>query len=275
MRKFKLINAIGAEWDLMQKDGWLYAPNNLGFNRTFSTLRVGYDYLISEEFLDEKYPSGEMIFLTYQQFQNFVSFVTNDDPMYLYYSTNGVWYRCRCKVASLSKSEMQQPGLLQCPITFQCLTTWSELVSISQSSVDTNAGKIYNYTYPYTYADTTIAVATINNGALTSPCKLHLFGPVENPSWALIQNGENILTGKVNVTIPDGNKLVVNANPSEMEIAEYTIQNVYVADRYQDSDFSTARFVYAPPGQSTLSATNESGGDMQVAVELERIAYAV
>jgi hypothetical protein len=30
VRKFKLINANGAEWDLMRKDGFLYQPEGLG-----------------------------------------------------------------------------------------------------------------------------------------------------------------------------------------------------------------------------------------------------
>lgn len=276
MRQFKLINAVGVEWDMMQPDGFFYLPQGLGYSRTISTIRAGADYLISDEFLNQKSPYGEMVFRTYVQFQNFVSFVTNDDPLYLYYNPAGTtWYRIRCKVSSLSKSEMSQPGILRCPITFSCLGTWSELVTVTQSEMETGVGKIYTYTYPYTYADTTIATALISNGALESPLRLNIFGPVEDPYWALIQSGQNVAAGRVNITIPDGNKLVVDANPSSMQIAEYTINGEFVADRYADSDFSTERFIYAPPGESTLSATNASGGKIRVVVELEKTAYAV
>lgn len=276
MRQFKLINATGTTWDLMQRDGFFYLPQGIGYSRTISTIRAGTTYLILDEFLNQKAPYGEMVFQTYEQFQKFVAFISDDDPLYFYYSPTGqTWYRSRCKVQSLSKSEMSQPGVLRCPITFDCLSTWSELVTVTQSDVVEDQGKIYNYTYPYTYSDTTLATAQIINGSIESPIRLNIFGPVENPYWALIQGGQNIATGRVLITIPSGNKLVVDANPLTMQIAEYTINGDFVANRYGNSDFSTQRFLYAPPGTSVLSATNPTGGAIRVVTELERLAYAV
>lgn len=275
MRRFKLINAEGAEWDLMQRDGYYNEPDGYGYDRSFKSIRAGYDYLQISDVLDQKAPSGELVFRTYAQYQAFVAFAAKDDPLYLCYAPMGTWYRCRCKVQELGKSEMSSPGLLICRIKFICFGAWSEQITATQSTVDTSHGKIYPYTYPYTYADTTIAIATLQNGALESPCRLNIFGPVENPTWTLVQNGVSLMTGRVNVTIPAGNKLVVDATPSNMEITEYTTDNQYVGNRYAESDFSTARFVYAPPGESTLTVTNETGADVAVAVEMERVAYAV
>lgn len=275
MRRFKLINAEGTEWDLMQKDGYYNSPDGYGYERSFKSIQSGFDYLQTSDILDQKSPSGEMVFRSYAQYQAFVAFIAKDDPLYLYYSPLGTWYRCKCKVQELSKSEMSSPGLLLCDIRFLCFGTWSEQVTATQSEVDTSHGKIYRYSYPYTYADTTIAVATLKNGSLESPCRLNIFGPVENPTWTLVQNGVSLMTGRVNVTIPEGNKLVVDATPSSMEIAEYTTDNELVGNRYAESDFSTERFVYAPPGESTLTVTNETGAAATMAVEMERVAYAV
>lgn len=274
MRYFKLINAVGAEWDLMQRDGFFHAPSGLGYRRTLTTMPSDYSWLITDDVLDQKNPSGEMVFKTYAAYQRFVAFVSNDTPLYLMYRPIDRWYRCRCKVTRLEKGEMSSPSLLITPITFACLDTWHELVEAAQSTPDASGGKTYSYSYPYRYSDTSIASAAINNGSLQSPCKLHIFGYAENPLWELLQGGETILRGRVYATIPDGHKLVVNASPTEMEIAEYTRDNAFVRDLYAQSDFSTARFIYAPPGASTLSVTSASGG-VEAVVEVERLAYSV
>lgn len=36
MRKFKLKNGVGAEWDLMDKKAYFNAPGGLGFGKTYS-----------------------------------------------------------------------------------------------------------------------------------------------------------------------------------------------------------------------------------------------
>ena len=275
MRRFKLINAVGAEWDLVQRDGFFHAPAGLGYQRQISTLRAGTDWLVSDEFLKQKTASGQMVFRTYAQYHAFVAFITKDEPLWLMYNPDGKWYRCRCKVQRLDKGEMSAPGLMTCAIQFLCLGTWFEALTAQQTEPIEGAGKVYSYPYPYTYAGTIIAVAEIANGDLDSPCKLHIFGPVVNPFWALTKAGERILTGRVNVTIPEGNKLVVNASASDMEIAEYTRDNNYVRDCYAYSDFSTERFVYAPPGISSVSVTSEDASAVRAVLEVEKVAYSV
>ncbi len=275
MRYFKLVNSRGAEWDLMARDGFFHAPSGLGFARSISTLRAGNDWLPSNEFLNQKTPSGEMVFFSYESYQRFVSFISYDEPLFLMYQPTRKWYRCRCKVSKLEKGDMTNPGLLVCPIVFSCLGTWHELVSASQADINKAAGKVYPYAYPYSYADSTVVSAAIENGNLESPCKLHIFGPCTNPAWSISQGGETLQRGRVFATIPEDHKLVVAAAPAEMEIAEYTRNNVFVRDLYAASDFSTERFIYAPPGSSTVSVTGENTDVVRATVEVEKLAYSV
>lgn len=273
VRQFKLVNAVGAEWDLMRKDAYFNSPSGLGMAKTFTTARTGYEFLILQELLSQKSVSGEMVFRQYSTYEEFVSFITQT-PLMLHYMPITKWYRIRCDVQSLSKTEKSGPNLI-CPITFLCFGTWHEGVVVTQAEGPEVGQKKYTYSYPYTYAETSAGSALIQNGDLESPCKLHIFGPVTNPSWALYKAGEKVMEGKVNATIPDGNKLVVDADPATMEIAEYTRNNVFVEDLYQDSDFSTARFVYAPPGTSTITFTHEGTADINAYVEVEKLAYTV
>lgn len=56
-----------------------------------------------------------------------------------------------------------------------------------------------------------------------------------------------------------------------MEIAEYTLEGTFVQNLYQSSDFSTGRFIYAPPGESTLTFSHDGTSDITAYVEVENL----
>ena len=115
-----------------------------------------------------------------------------------------------------------------------------------------------------------------NTGIDKAPCKIHIFGPVENPSWALSVGGEVLLDGKVTATVDAGSKIVINSSPKSIEIAEYTNDNVYVQDLYQDSDFDTTRFIHLPVGESLMSFSHEGAGELvPPVVEVEQLANTI
>ena len=274
MREFKLVNANGLEWDLMRKDAFFHAPDGLGFGRTISAVQVGGSYIETGDSLDQKAPSGEMVFLGYEEYSDFISFIAKT-PLVLMYKPLQKWFRLKCKISSLGKTEIIG-GRLICPISFTALSTWYELLNVRQNIPQEGTGKIYPYTYPYVYSDTTVATAEIENGDRTSPTIIQIFGPVKNPSWILNHNGGQVASGYAEVTIPKGHKLVINSDPAEMEIAEYTvIDNAFVEDHYSKGDFSTERFIFVPPGKSRLSIFDETGGDIEAYVEVEKLADSV
>ena len=61
MRKFKLQNSVGAEWDLMDKTAYFNAPGGLGFGKTYSTIQAGSAWLVSDEFLNQYAVTGEIL----------------------------------------------------------------------------------------------------------------------------------------------------------------------------------------------------------------------
>lgn len=80
--------------------------------------------------------------------------------------------------------------------------------------------------------------------------------------------GLSISSGAVTTEIKEGQKLVVRSEADRLEIAIYTTENEWVEDVYQQSDFSTARFIYAPPGDSTLKFSHEGSQELNVSVEV-------
>lgn len=87
--------------------------------------------------------------------------------------------------------------------------------------------------------------------------------------------GLSISSGAVAAEIKEGQKLVVRSEADRLEIAIYTTENEWVEDVYQQSDFSTARFIYAPPGDSTLKFSHEGSQELNVSVEVRAYYEAV
>jgi hypothetical protein len=274
VRQFKLINANGQEFDLMDKTTFFQSPSGLGFENDLEYINAGYSFIETDSELSQKTISGEIAFLGYDKYSKFIRFC-NASPLTFCYKPSAKWYYIKCKLEKIGKTELKVKRLM-CPVDFVCIGTWYESVTVTKTELDESIGKIYDYAYNYTYAETTAGSTVINNtGDIPSPCKIHIKGPITNPSWALIKDGINIMSGKVFATIPDGNKIIINSSPEAMEISEYTNDGVFVGNLYGSSDFSTERFIIIPAGESTLTFTHEGAGVIDAFVEVNILATSV
>ena len=82
-------------------------------------------------------------------------------------------------------------------------------------------------------------------------------GEIENPEWRVMQNGVKILSGKVNAKISNTHKIIINTNPLDAEISEYTKGGVYVQNLYNKSDFTTKRIFAIPAGDVTFTVLGQ------------------
>ena len=189
-------------------------------------------------------------------------------PLILCYKPTTKWFYIKCDIQSLGKGERKNS--LICPVTFTCLSTWYEEATVRKTTAALG-GKAYPYSYSYVYRDATMGAVTILNNGLESPCRIHIFGQAINPSWTLVGGAD----GKINYTIPRGNKLVIDSSPSSLEISEYTTQNVFIKNLYQYSDFSTARFITIPKGEQTISFSHDGITMLEAYVEVKLLAETV
>ena len=85
MRQFKLINANGQEFDLMDKTTFFQSPSGLGFENDLEYINAGYSFIETDSELSQKTISGEIAFLGYDKYSKFIRFC-NASP--LTFSTN-------------------------------------------------------------------------------------------------------------------------------------------------------------------------------------------
>lgn len=274
MRKFKLINSEGVELDISRDEMSLENPDGLGFDRDLAYVRAGTDFIETDDNPIQKNPKGEMVFQSYEDYAEFAAFIAKT-PLKLCYKPLSEWHYLDCKVHSLAKGEMQDGGLY-CDIDFLGSSTWYQSTKIGRTQNDSSLGKKYSYTYSYYYVDTARGTIIVQNDkSLPAPCKLHIYGPCVNPSWSLVQGGTVIVTGKVTASFSETEKLVIDSNIRTMEIAKRGLNNELIADEYQNSDFSTERFIFAPPGESTLSFSHEGSEILNAVVEVQTLADTV
>lgn len=267
MRKFKIRNSKGIEFDLMREDAFFSSPSGLGTAVKATYLQIGHRFIQTENKVEQKKPSGKIYFAGYQQYEEFVNVIkfTPLTLIYVPYGETEMYLDIGSYELNLGEIE-HKSNRLTCSIKMTATSIWYKSIRILKNEGNQTRKK-YPYTYPYQYADFAAGTISINNHSeLPAGIKLVILGPVKNPSWRLVQNGLDILHGKVYATLPAEHRLVIDSDPETYEIAEYTHNGEWIQDRYEDSDFATERFVYAPNGESTLTFTHEG--------EKEIILYA-
>lgn len=256
VRQFKLINGNGAEYDMTRPEALFHAPDGLGWGTERTINRLGQTYIAIDEREIHQTPTGEMVFRTYEEYANFLSFCQVGD-LVLAYRPRNTWYYVRCLI-SINKSEIKVDTLhLVCPVTFTLTSYWYEkVVTQTADPEESEYSKTYAYTYSYTYGKGVVNVFDIDCD-LPSYFKLTIFGEATNPAWRVTVNGEIVKTGKVNTTVASNQKLVVNTNPKEMEIRKYTLINTRIGSVYGSSDFTTQRIFALPKGHCQLQILSD------------------
>lgn len=272
VRKFKLINSEGAEWDLMRNDGFLYAPEGLGISQDNEYLRVGTTYELIQRLSAQKTINFQMIFSSYAVYREFSRFIVYA-PLKLAYMPINEWAYIDGDITALDKGEFNpNTRKLECPGTFTATSLWYIPRAARRTADDVENPKRYDYGYDYTYADAINGyINVVNDSNEDAPAIVSIMGPITNPSWYVSVNNDVIASGSVTATIPEGDKLVVNSKDGKLECSEYTTGNEYVRNLYQFTDFSRETFVLFPPGNSVLFISGTSEDPIEAWVQIEEV----
>ena len=167
VRQFKLINALGREYDMTRPDALLHAPDGLGWGTERTVNRLGMTYIGINEKEIHQSPSGEMVFRTYEEYGRFLSFC-QQGGLVLCYKPIDTWYYCEALI-SIQKSEIQwENNHLICPVQFTLLSYWYEKVVAQTAeppepvepnySTVTGDPAVFNARYSYPIKDLSVAI---------------------------------------------------------------------------------------------------------------------
>lgn len=275
-RQFRLINATGEEYDLTAADHFFAYPDGLGFERSYSSLQIGDAFVAVESPLRQQKVTGEMIFLDYSAYDGFRRFIA-EGRLTLAYQPAGftTWYYRSCKVESLKKGEIStSTGRLHCNVDFLCFSLWYESVTAEKTMTEVGENALFPLTFPFLFSDCSInEVVIYNTNTAAAPCKIDITGPCSNPRWEMVCNGIVVKTGKVSMSLGEGEHLIVDSNVESMRIVK-SVGGVE-SDAYQYSDFTTDRFLYAPSGKSLVRFYHDSATALAISVEVRKVSDTV
>lgn len=265
MRSFKLRNAAGYEYDLTDKEHFLYDPSDLGFSYDTDYQQVGPQFIQISETLKQPKPSGIIKFNDYAEYTAFIKFIQKR-PLVLTYKPDHAEFRLNCKVASLEKAEKKAGGWLHCKIKFEGIGTWYKYSEYRGNVTDNR--KDYDYEYPYQYTDATIISNVIKaESNIRSPIIMTFIGPCKNPSWKHYVNGIEIADGKVSVELGAGERMRVSSAVPYSIIKTDNMGNE-LEDLYGASDFSTKRFLWLENGENMIVVAHEGVDTLNAIVEV-------
>ena len=274
IRKFRLINKDGAAYDLNSKQSFFHKVGGLGFKDDTQFQKIGTDFYALEEKFSQGEITGSIFFYgksAYSRYRDFTKFVRLT-PLTLEYVTDDT-YRIPVRVSEIDKTEMMDGGIgLDCEVKlvatglfYRSVTKYSETVYVG--------GKIYPYTYPYSYADVSANTLMIDSDSVAdSPCRITIYGPCSNPIWKHYVNNELYATGAYLGTLRADHKLVIDTTTVPYSITERGVSGEVIADRYQSCDFTTDRFILLQHGTNRISLSHDGLNAVDMMVEA-KISY--
>ncbi|MCL2555465.1 MAG: hypothetical protein FWE03_00400 [Firmicutes bacterium] len=289
-RRFWLVNASGAVWDLTSNSeatanaNFMYAPQGLGIRTRVNSFSVDNTYFVENLSTQTQTIQGVLIFYGYEHFSQFVDFVGNintDTRLRLCYSTDGTthatpnnkpWYK-EVLITDLRKEEIDRHyAVLRVPISFTALSRWKQDIEITLELARTGTPLTFPYVYPYFFGGSNnMAVEIVNNGLPTS-ARIRTEGITDTPLFRLIRDGKILSQAKYHLTVGANQHLVIDSDPANQEAALYTQNgnNLIREDVYNagEADYAFANFISIPSGTSWFlaSATNANFGRVQVSM---------
>ena len=244
-RKMWLINSLGNRYDFTSRNsrGFLHTPEGFGFNRTFTSLKVGNSELVTSHQFNLTDIKGELLFADgsngdkYQAYYDFIQFAKYKPLSFHYLTPNNLnAYNCDVIFTQAEKGEVAfEDSMLHIPVVFHRLTEW--LNDVDESYVMTNdpldEGKFHDLIYDYHYAGTNLSNTPINNnGTDDVGFILEITGEVENPQFSLTQGGETYGICKINGTYDY--VMIDSIERTESIYLEYDGSAITNPEQYQD-----------------------------------------
>lgn len=269
MRKLTLINAKGETLDLLEKKHFLAEASSFGFVKATEFMSVLSSFFTISEKYNQTQLDGTLYFAgktPYEDYYNFVQFCSNQN-LILEYSTIRT-FRLPCRLQSIVKKENTKE-YRKVTVQFIPLGLWYES-KYATSGSDVEGGKIYDYTYDYTYSTgATNEVSIYSDSTIESPVKLTINGSAVNPIWRHYVNGVQVASGGCDCTIPENRKLVIDSTTNTNAMTIQNNLNQVISNEYQNGNFATERFLYLRNGNNRIVVSQEDTNLITISVEAQ------
>ena len=272
IRSLILKNRNGETFDLNSLDSFLTKIGGFGAEHRTTYEQIEDSFVEVSDLVKQKEIVGTLFLPTYQNYKNFVDFAAKK-PLTLVYTTYDTYY-IDVQMDVIDKSEKETGGLY-CKVKFKGLGLFYKTYT-DRNIAGESEGKKYSYKYPYSYINNAASTLQFDvNSQRKCPCRLIILGPATNPSWVQYLNGNQVATGKVNVSLTNNERLIVDTTKIPYSIIKCNHDGNNAQNVYQNSDFSTKRFILLSNGQNTVRISHEGQNDLNLYLERREIYETV
>jgi len=269
MRTFTLINENGTEYNLTAKGtAFFYGIDGLGFDKKLDFQQVDERFLLTTAKIAQNSVKGSVQFFqpgAVNEYFEFAKFCQGKLRM-KYNPGHGVYYRDGY-VKTIGRNDGKDIRIAT--IDFVCTSPWYKVISQFNNGA-VSGGKTYDYEYDYEYTSATPGSIMIDSDTMQeSPVKFTIFGPSTNPSWRHYVDGQLKTTGKINGSISVNHVLVIDTTVIPWSIKQFDSLGNLVADMYQNSDFSTERFIRLGNGRNVITVDDDGIDTLTIKAEAQ------
>lgn len=274
---FSATNAQNVTYDLMDLHvAALFDQAGLGYEENTSFTQIGNFWLPKSTSLKQPEITGTMMFIGEDSYKKYFDFVrwSRYAPIQIKCVNDAGTFYIDTKVVQIEKAETAHNITgMTCKIVFSALGLWYDNKSMLLQQTEVDALDVYSYTYDFNYGVEPVNyIRVVSDSTQESSAALTIYGYIENPRWSHYVNGELFATGAYAGTVEDGRKLVIDNRTVPYSIAEYNMKNEFLADRYQQCDFSTERFLYIQSGQNVIVVEHDDINNLTFRIDA-RIEY--
>lgn len=241
------------------------APSGLGFSVTATTIKTDVEEILIKAVqslgtisLTVNFANGNE-YIKARALRAWIEKHINDRTAIEWQNDAGLSY-ADCIVTDFEFGELAQRGLATVPLKIKMLSPFFEIVENEIKIYPSTGGKIYPYTYPYTYGSGVIANNEIANNYIKEiPLIITIYGVMDNVSCGIRVKGESELYQQVafeGLSLQANQYIVINAVTRKI----LYFNGTELVDGYNYLDASKDSFIYAKENAiSELTANVESG----------------
>ena len=268
VREFKLINEKGQEYSLMDIENYclLTEPTGLGYSYETDYEQLGNTFITNLRRIEQGKIEGQVNFLNYDNYKKLIDFIEKSEKLKFAYkipfkSGEKEYYK-DVQIQSISKSEIQENGVISEAIIFDCLSLWYE-ESITIYGVQAQEDEIrWNFKWDSKFSDySSRRLKYINEGHTESPILLEIQGPLLNPKIELYIEGQLYQTVTMNVELTQYEKLLYGTKENDFYIAKQeadgTISSLFSLDVIDIDNDNVVRFPKNKSCELVISADTQ------------------
>lgn len=225
VREFKLVNEKGQTYSMMDIHNYclLTEPSGLGYGYTAEYEQLGNTFITNLRRMEQGQINGQVNFLNYDNYKKLVDFIEKSESLKFSYRvplTNGVKeYFKDVQIKDITKTEIQENGVMSENITFDCLSLWYEENKIIYTITPQESELRWDFRWDSKFGDYSARnLSFINQGHVEAPILVSIDGQVLNPRIELYIEKQLYQTVEINTLIDQYEKLLYSSKENDFYI---------------------------------------------------------